>query len=281
MVHTEGKTVDRHVIEAMGMTKVVIEEGRVVEVGEPKIKYCPIFHKTRGVTEITSDLVKENVEFRIKDFGMCTANRKMKMDDFLHFGISELLCMSISKGILDAAVLVCDGAGTAVVSDPELLQGIGGRISGIVETSPIQEVQEALGLENVLDVDHARIDQIDGVRRAFELGYKRIGVTVASARDSRLLRDLYGPRIVILMVHTTGITLEEANTIFDTSDITTACASKSIWAVAEKKALLQVGDKVPIFAASPIGELILKARMDDLKMKAAIGPGKDRPNPLI
>jgi putative methanogenesis marker protein 8 len=281
MVHTEGTAVDRHIIEAMGMTKVVIEDGRVVEVGEPRIKYCPIFHRTRGVIEITGDLVKENVEFRIKDFGMCTANRKMRMDDFLHFGISELLCMSISKGILDAAVLVCDGAGTVVVSDPELIQGIGGRISGIVETSPIQDVQEALGLENVLDADHARIDQIDGVRRAFELGYKRIGVTVASARDSRLLRDTYGSRIVILMVHTTGISMGEANTIFDTSDITTACASKSIWAVAEKKALLQVGDKVPIFAASPIGELILKARMDDLKMKAAKGPGKDRPYPLI
>ena len=41
--------------------------------------------------------------------------------------------------------MVCDGCGTVTVEDPELVQGIGGRISGIISTSPINEVINILG----------------------------------------------------------------------------------------------------------------------------------------
>ena len=40
---------DEHVIEALGKTRVIIRNGIVVEVGEPKIDYCPIFDKYRGI----------------------------------------------------------------------------------------------------------------------------------------------------------------------------------------------------------------------------------------
>jgi hypothetical protein len=62
----------RHVIEALGKTRVVIEDGKVIEVGEPMVKYCPLFYKHRGIEEITPEIVRKNVEFRIKDFGMCS-----------------------------------------------------------------------------------------------------------------------------------------------------------------------------------------------------------------
>ena len=39
----------RHVIEAMGKTKVVIEDGKVVSVGKPAVIYCPLFMKHRGI----------------------------------------------------------------------------------------------------------------------------------------------------------------------------------------------------------------------------------------
>ena len=87
----------RHVIEALGKTRVVVEDGKVVEVGEPMVRYCPLFAKHRGIIEITPDVVRENIEFRIKDFGMCTAHRRMRMRDFLSFGVSELLGMALSK----------------------------------------------------------------------------------------------------------------------------------------------------------------------------------------
>ncbi|MGD1060890.1 MAG: DUF2099 family protein, partial [Methanomassiliicoccales archaeon] len=68
---------DRHVIEALGRTRVVIENGRVTEVGEPQVIYCPLFYKKRGIEELTSDIVRQNIEFRIQDFGMCTPDRQM------------------------------------------------------------------------------------------------------------------------------------------------------------------------------------------------------------
>ncbi len=62
---------DEHIIEAIGKTRVVVRNGEVVEVGEPEIDYCPIFDKYRGIKELTSESVRDNIEFRIKDFGMC------------------------------------------------------------------------------------------------------------------------------------------------------------------------------------------------------------------
>ena len=48
----------RHVLEALGKTRVVVEDGKVVEVGEPVVRYCPLFAKHRGINEITTDVVK-------------------------------------------------------------------------------------------------------------------------------------------------------------------------------------------------------------------------------
>jgi hypothetical protein len=50
---TKGR--DKHVMEALGLTRVVIENGNVVEVGEPRIEYCPLFYKYRDIREITSE----------------------------------------------------------------------------------------------------------------------------------------------------------------------------------------------------------------------------------
>ena len=62
---------DRHVMEAMGKAYVVVEDGHVVEVGEPLIERCPIFAKARGIQEINQEVIKQNIEFRIRDFGQC------------------------------------------------------------------------------------------------------------------------------------------------------------------------------------------------------------------
>jgi putative methanogenesis marker protein 8 len=276
----KGIIMDRHVIEAMGKTRVVIRDGKVIEVGRPEVHYCPLFAKVRKIQDITPEVVRENVEFRIKDFGMCTPERKLRMKDFLSFGVSELMGMAVSKRLLDAVVIVCEGAGTVVVSDPELIQGIGGRISGIVETSPIPAVIEAIGRENVLDPEQARIDQSGGTRLAFVKGFKRVGVSVASAADARRLRDEFGQRIALFAVHVTGRSTEDAETFFDTCDIVTACASSAVRAKAKERALLQVGNKVPVFAASLWGEALLKTRLEALGHANVTSP-EDPPRPLI
>ena len=267
-------------MEALGMTKVVIEDGKVTFIGEPKVKYCPLFAKHRGIKEITPDVVRENVEFRIRDFGMCTPARQMRMKDFLSFGVSELIAMCITKKILDCAVLVTDGAGTVVVTDPEVVQGIGGRISGIVETSPIEEVIEAVGRESVLDPDTAKIDQLAGAKLAFQQGHKKVAVTIARANDAKRIRDAYGDRVAIFAVHTTGINEKDAGVLFDVCDIISGCASKWVRAEAKKRSVLQAGNKVPVYAVSEFGKTILAERLAQIGSRPETGT-EDAPRPLL
>ncbi|MCU0860935.1 MAG: DUF2099 family protein [Methanomassiliicoccales archaeon] len=271
---------DRHVIEAMGMTVVVIEDGKVVHVGKPRLSYCPLFMRHRGISEITPEVVRENVEFRIRDIGMCTPERNMRMQDFLTYGVSELLAMAVSRKVLDCAVLVSDGAGTCVVTDPELIQGIGGRISGIIETTPIAEVVQAIGRENVLAPDKGTIDQFAGAQLAFSKGHRNVGVTLAKAQDARMLRDGFGSSVMLFAVHTTGVDQKDARAFFDTCDIVTACASKWVREEARTRALLQVGNKVPIYAASERGRQLLQDRIDQLGGRKESGP-EDLPRPLL
>lgn len=84
-----AKQKDRHVMEALGKTRVVVENGKVIETGEPQTEYCPIFDKVRGIKKFTSKTAKENIEFRMKDFGLFTGDRAIEMEIFVGFGASE------------------------------------------------------------------------------------------------------------------------------------------------------------------------------------------------
>ena len=259
---------------------MIIEDGKVVFVGQPAVTYCPLFMKHQGIKEITPGIVKENIEFRIKDFGMCAPSRNMRMKDFLTYGVSELMAMAVSAGTLDCAVLVADGAGTVVVHDPELIQGIGGRISGMVETTPILEVVEAIGKKNVLDPETGRIDQFAGTELAFSLGFRKVGVTVAKAEEARMIRDGFQPNVMLFAVHTTGADQREARIFFDVCDIVTACASYWVREEAKERALIQAGNKVPVYAASEAGKALLQERMRQIGERNDSGP-EDSPRPLV
>ncbi len=271
---------DRHVIEAMGRTRVVVEDGRVTDVGSPIIEYCPLFKKYRKVDRLTPEAVRQNVEFRLKDFGMCTPRRELRMRDFLTFGVSEIVAMAVSKRMLDCAVTVCDGAGTVVVTDPELIQGIGGRLSGMVETSPFPEVIDRIGRERVLDPRSGRIDQVRGTSLAFDLGFRKPGVTVVSADDAAEVRTRWGSSVGLFAVHTTGVSREQADGLFHHCDIVTACASKWIREVAAGRAVMQVGSKIPVYAATPFGVALLQERMRQVSKGGTEEP-EDLPSPLV
>lgn len=270
----------RHVIEALGCTRIVIEDGKIVEIGQPRATFCPLFLKTRGITELNEESIRKNIEFRIQDFGMCMPNRKMRMRDFLSYGVSELIGMALTKGMIDAAVMVCEGTGTVVVSDPELAQGIGGRVSGIIETSPIEEIIQAVGRDHVLDPERATIDQVKGAEMALSLGYRRVAVTVARAEDALEVRRRLGQRSAIFAVHTSGLSAEDAETLFDVCDVITACASRAVRDAARRRALYQVGNKVPIYAASLWGEVLLKMRVEILG-RPNVTSREEPPHPLF
>ena len=48
-MNNSTNTEDIHIMEALGRAKVVVKNGKVVEVGEPLIKYCPLFAKHRNI----------------------------------------------------------------------------------------------------------------------------------------------------------------------------------------------------------------------------------------
>ena len=273
---------DRHVMECLGKSRVTIENGKVVDVSEPLIEYCPLFKKYRGIDEITADVVKENMEFRIKNFGMCTENRKVRMKDFLSFGVSETLSSALKTKTIDAAVIAADGCGTVVVTDPEIVQGLGGRISGLCETSPISNVIKNVGEGNVLDPSTAKIDMLAGAEKAKGLGHSVIAVTIASANDAISLRRSFGSDIIVIAVHTSGTSEEDAVRLFDNCDIITACASDTLRAESKKRDLLIAGSKIPVYGISDIGKEMIRVRLEEVGKQPWDGKeSEDLPRPLI
>jgi putative methanogenesis marker protein 8 len=258
-------------------------------VEDPIIGYCPLFHKHRGIEKLDKDTIKENIKFRIKDFGMCAANREIKMKDFLSFGISETLSTLLNENIIDCCIMVCEGCGTIIATDGEMAQGIGGRVSGLVRTTPIPEIIEKIGTKNIVDPKNALIDQIKGIELAISNGHNKIAVTIAKPSDGEIIRELekkYNENsdntiaIYIFSVHTTGVDEKEAKQLFDYCDIITACASKPIRDIGEKIATKKVGESVPIYAATRKGKEFLELRVEKI---GGIAPKKDPklPEPLI
>ena len=242
---------DEHIIEAIGRCRVIIRNGKVVEVGEPSIRDCPLAKKfALPVSPIEKEKVKANVEARIKSWGMCTPRREVTdTREFVGFGASEVLSFGLKTGTIHAAVIASDGAGTVIVTKPALVQGIGGRMSGLVKTVPYAEVIKRIEAEGgvVIDKKHASLNQYAGVEQAYRLGYQNVAVTVALPEDAAKIRKDF-PNAFIIAVHVTGLTAREAEILASTADIVTSCASGPVREIAGKKALVQAGVAVPIFA---------------------------------
>jgi putative methanogenesis marker protein 8 len=280
-----------HTMEMLGKTKVKVEDERVVEVGEPKIKYCPLFDKVRGIKEVTSQAAAGNMEFRIEKHGMFSPRRNLDLGTFVGFGASESMMTGIVHGIIDAAVSVCDGAGTVITSNPELIQGMGGYISGLSETDPIPEVIEGIKTRkgHVLSPNDAKIDQLEGAKWAAANGYSRFAVTVADADTAEKLREMEkgsGARIMIIGVHLTGIGPKDAERLLAAADIVTGCASLQIRA--QVKPLIQVGTAVPLFGLTKWGKDLLVERAKEVELPLLINtmplpvlPEHKQPRPLV
>lgn len=272
---------DEHVIEGLGKARIVVRDGKVVEVGEPQLNYCPIFDKHRGIKKIDRDVIAKNIQFRIDDFGMCTPNRVLSMKDFLSFGVSEIICTAIRQKKVDSAVLVCEGCGTLIVTDPDMVQGIGGRVSGLVSTTPIPALIERVGSQYVLDPKTARIDQVSGVKKAIGMGFKNIAVSIINGSTAYKMKQLEkqhpGVNIYTFVVHVTGISKEEAGLVFRHADVSTGCASKHIRETGAEKAICKVGDSIPIFGITPRGKELIEERIKF--MGKPIVPKPDAPQP--
>jgi len=225
----------------------------------------------------------------ILSFGMCTPRRKVISDqEFFGFAPAELLASGLRSGVIDVVVFACEGAGTVLITDPAMVQGIGGWMSGLISTSPLPEIIDRIEEHGGVVVDRltARLNPVAGANLARKMGFSRIAVPVSDPDTAETLRR-DNPGALLFGVHMSGITEEEAQRIVAVSDLVTGCASKIVRTLAGKKALLQVGDVIPIFALTPRGKELIMKRILEANEKYFLKPARlpviceQQPEPLV
>jgi len=132
----------------------------------------------------------------------------------------------------------------------------------------------------------ARLDPVGGVKLARKRGFSRIAVPVSNPDLAEIIRS-NNPNALIFGVHMSGITDDESQRIIEVSDLVTGCASKTVRALAGKKALLQAGDVIPIFALTSRGKELVMKRILETNEKIFFKPIRhpvictNQPEPLV
>lgn len=256
---------DRHVIEALGKAEVVIENGKITYIGEPVVDYCSIFDNGQHNGDLTKEFIKSNINKRIEEFGMCTPQRSFDVEDTMSFGTSETLKTNMINGNVDCVVGACEGVGTLLIDDADLVQGVGGRVSALINTTPIDEVIDNVGRDNVLNPETAELNPLKGLEMAIERGYKNIAITIIPTERVRDLRQYPKPEnvnIFIFVAHTTNVSQKEAEMLFDYADVISGCSSINIRETAEERKPYYAGKKVPLYAVTENGRKLLNERLE-------------------
>ena len=256
---------DRHVIEALGKAEVVIENGKITYIGEPVVDYCSIFDNGQHNGDLTKEFIKSNINKRIDEFGMCTPQRSIDVEDTMSFGTSETLKTNMINGNVDCVVGACEGVGTLLIDDAELVQGVGGRVSALISTTPIDEVMDKVGRENVLNPETAELNPLKGLEMAIERGYKNIAITIIPTEMFKDIRQYPKPEnvnIYIFVAHTTNVSKKEAEMLFDYADVISGCSSRNIRETAEERKPYYAGKKVPLYAVTENGKRLLNERLE-------------------
>jgi putative methanogenesis marker protein 8 len=283
-----------HLLEMAG-ARVRIRDGRIEVLTGPAVRFCPLRRDLYGIDEESRESVARVLQSHMQELGMYGPGRILELQDRpVSFGASEILADAMKEGLVDAAVVVCEGAGTLVVARPDVLQAVGAHMTGLIKTEPIAEIQDGLMARGCLLLDRqATVDQAQGFERAVAAGFQKIAVTIAgsNAGDAAALRargDELGVRAAILAVHTTGISDEQAATLAESCDLVWSCASKAVREVVGKKALLQIGIAIPVFALTDQGKRLILNRAlhfeGPLVLHRAglpLAPEGKQPEPLI
>jgi putative methanogenesis marker protein 8 len=283
--HFKSGSKDLHIIRFYS-SYVAISNGTVIVVTEPCMKYCPLAGVLYKGLNLSSDpsivkgIIKKAVEAKINEFGFFTGERRLSgSNTAIPFGASEILMYSLRSRVIDAAVVVCEGAGTVIVDKPDVVQGIGARMNGIFYTSPVKGIIEKLKRAGarILSED-GTINQIKGVERAAYLGYKNVAVTVNASMDEPLgiLREMEKKlriSLVSMAVCTTGINDNRIMEIVGSADIVWSCASEGIREMAGKKAIVQLSRIIPVFVLTKKGLGLISSCIFDSSLIAGLEPG--------
>ncbi|HPS92395.1 MAG TPA: DUF2099 family protein [Methanothrix sp.] len=283
-----------HLLE-MAKARVRIKDGKVEVLTDPGILCCPLRRDLYGIVRESRESVQEVLQGHMKELGMYGPNRVLELLDMpVSFGASEILSDALGEGLVDSAVVVCEGAGTVVASGLEVLQAIGAHMTGLIKTDPIARVQDGLEERGCILLDRkARVDQAEGFKTAVSAGFRRIAVTVAGTNpeDAAAIRKLgeeQGTRPLLLAVHTTGISEEQAIVLAENCDLIWSCASKQVRQIAGIRSCMQMGVSIPVFAMTLDGKRLLLNRALHFPGPLAIhraglplAPEGKQPEPLI
>jgi len=278
---------DLHILRVYSSI-VVVSGGKVIEVLDPILKYCPLANMlyknlrtlNKADTLYFKNAVRKTVEEKISKFGFFTENRKIYQKDIsIPYGASEILMYALRKGKIEAAVTACDGAGTVVSSSPEIVQGIGARMNGLFFTTPFHSVVERLERNRCAVVPGGQIDQIEGVKIAIRLGYRNIAVTVNGYSGEKLIemRELerkHNISITIIAVCNTGIGRKGILEIKKHADLVWSCGSGEIRNIIGREAILQMSSIIPVFVLTRKGISLACSYFSDCKVIREIGPGR-------
>jgi putative methanogenesis marker protein 8 len=253
--------------------RVRISEKGVDVLTEPTVEYCPLHEALYGTKKINLEAVRKSVEMKIVDFGFCCRNRSFNAEPVVAYGASEMMHVWLEKELIDCAVVVCEGAGTIITSNGRLVQSIGARLTGVIKTSPIQKIIERIEADGgfVLDKATARIDQVEGVKRALDLGFKRVAVSVAGFQakaitEIRKFETSAEADVLVFSVCNTCVCNADVSHIAK-ADIACASASKLLRTEIGKKALLQLGVTIPVYALTDKGKRLALAYLAEFKDK--------------
>lgn len=246
---------------------VTVSGGKVIGVSDPALTYCPLanslYKNFRTLDTLDKrafkNSVRDAVEEKISQFGFFTEDRKIHQEDIsIPYGASEMLMYALRKRQIEAAVIVCDGAGTVISSNPEIIQGIGARMNGLFFTTPFRSLVKRLEQNNCIVIPGGKIDQIDGVKRAIQLGYGNIAVTVngfsgENLSEMRELERMHDVSITIIVVCTTGTGKERILEIKKYADLVWSCGSEDIRKSIGREAILQMSTIIPVFVLTRKG----------------------------
>lgn len=258
---------DIHVLKYFS-SFVSVSEGKIINITEPTLIFCPLASRLykefrlipKNDKDVLKGAIKKVIQSKIRDYGFFTENRKFSFKDVvIPYGASEIISFALRKKSVEAAVVVCEGAGTVITDKPDIVQGIGARMNSLLLTSPIKKIIHNLKSAGcILVSESALIDQARGVKEAIKSGYKTIAVTVCghSAEDLKIIRSLekeYGVSIICLVVCTTGVSRDKINMIRDYADLAWSCASSDARRIIGTVAILQLSRQIPVFVLTKKG----------------------------
>ncbi len=260
-----------HILEMAGAL-VRVRDGEIEVLSDPKVKWCPLRSGLYGHEAESRKTVESVLRGHIEELGMYGPDRVLELSERpVSFGASEMIADGMKGGLVDAAVVVCEGAGTVVAARPEVVAALGAHMTGLVRTEPIEEIQSGLRERGcILLDDRCTIDQVEGYRRALAAGYQRIVVTITGKRafEAEEIRKLASASAcgqaaeepVIFAVHNLDVAEDQAEVLAETCDVVWGCASRPVRDVVGRRAKLQIGISIPVYALTDRGKRLVLNR---------------------